>query len=168
MGTFLSLIWGVGTIYLFYKYGWRKWQPWAFMFIVAYAINPVIGEDTEEGNEKIEKSGSFSLKKEDLTALQGYINSSKWICTGFEKGSMPFIEGATFKFSSQNLSVYNDGTTANNNFTIKGIVPNFPEGCKYSALVQVNDNEDVLTLIDESLMVLGWGGGAVKLRLQRQ
>jgi hypothetical protein len=77
------------------------------------------------------------------------------------------MEGATFKFSNQGIIVSNQGTTANNKFKITGIVPDYPKGCKYSAMIQVNDNEDVLTLVDENLMVLGWGGGYAKLRLQR-
>ena len=84
-----------------------------------------------------------------------------------ELGGQTLRNMQTFKFSNQGIIVSNQGTTANNKFKITGIVPDYPKGCKYSAMIQVNDNEDVLTLVDENLMVLGWGGGYAKLRLQR-
>lgn len=49
--TVLSIAWLLGTIYFFRKHGWKAWQPWSFLFIMAYLISFVAEDKANTGSE---------------------------------------------------------------------------------------------------------------------
>ena len=77
------------------------------------------------------------------------------------------MKGATFIFSKGTLIVTGEGTTVENKYKITGIIDKFPEGSKFSAIIKINDNNDMLSWIGDDLMLLSWGGDVAKLRMQR-
>lgn len=109
----------------------------------------------------------FSVDQQQLNELNEYLQRGKWTCTNVESGTAPFMRGATFVFKNNKMIVSSQGTTVENKHEITAIMPNIPKSCKCSALITINNNKDMLTWIDEELMVLSWGGDKAKLRLQR-
>jgi hypothetical protein len=146
-------------------------------FAVAGFLFIAFGSDDEEkkssSNSSSKENSSIKQEKSEvdptqLSELNEYLQRSQWTCTNVESGTAPFMKGATFVFSNNKMIVSSEGTTVENKYEITGILPNIPEGSRYSALITINNNKDMLTWIDESLMVLSWGGDKAKLRLQRQ
>ena len=123
-------------------------------------------ENLETKTEKKELIKS-DVDPKQLSELNEYLQRGQWTCTNVESGTAPFMRGAKFIFSNNKMIVSSEGTTVENKYEITGILPNVPEGNRYSALITINNNKDMLTWIDESLMVLSWGGDKAKLRLRR-
>lgn len=145
-------------------------------FAVAGFLFIAFGSDDEEkkssSNSSSKENSSIKQEKSEvdptqLSELNEYLQRSQWTCINVESGTAPFMKGATFIFSNNKMIVSSEGTTVENKYEITGILPNVPEGSRYSALITINNNKDMLTWIDESLMVLSWGGDKAKLRLQR-
>lgn len=126
--------------------------------------NPPTGKNSGENEPKVAESSVDSRK---LSEIESYLARGSWTCTKVEKGSAPFMKGATFIFSKGTLIVTGEGTTVENKYKITGIIDKFPEGSKFSAIIKINDNNDMLSWIGDDLMVLSWGGDVAKLRMQR-
>lgn len=139
-----------------------------FVLAIGFASKSEKRDSIKNNNESTNKIEKPKVDPKQLAEIESYLGKSSWTCTNVESGSAPFMLGATFVFSNGEVKVSNEGTTVNNRYEITGILPNVPEGSKYSALVTINNNKDMLSWIDESLMLLSWGGDKAKLRLQRQ
>jgi hypothetical protein len=142
-----------------------------------YILGLIVGDEEQKSvNSSNVETTSSTVKVEDeypeidpnqLLALERYLNEDRWICLEVESGYAPFMKGATFKFERGFMHVVSGDANATNNFQVKAIMENMPEGALYSALVNVNKNTDLLTLIDPGLLVLSWGGDKAKLILKR-
>ena len=138
-----------------------------FLFL-AFGSEETKEEKSSENKENTtEKKEEFSIDPQQLSELNSYLQKGPWTCTSVESGTAPFMKGATFLFNNQGMTVSSEGTVVENKMKINGIIPNTPEGCRYSALIDINGNKDMLTWIDDGLMILSWGGDKAKLRLQR-
>ncbi len=147
----------------------KTWWVWVIILVV---LGQIFKKDDSSANEnqsseQSENQVKTSVNPQHLSELNEYLQRGQWTCTNVESGTAPFMKGATFIFSNNTMIVSSGGTTVENNIEITGILPNVPEGSKYSALITINKNKDMLTWIDENLMVLSWGGDKAKLRLQR-
>lgn len=138
-----------------------------FLFL-AFGSEETKEEKSSENKENTtEKKEEFSIDPQQLSELNSYLQKGPWTCTSVESGTAPFMKGATFLFNNHGMTVSSEGTVVENKMKITGIIPNTPEGCRYSALIDINGNKDMLTWIDDGLMILSWGGDKAKLRLQR-
>lgn len=133
------------------------------ILVIFYIIGKVSND--EKSNQEVKEENTVSpIEKEEI---ENWLARGNWTCTDVLKGTAPFMRGAMFSFNNGRLVVSGGGTTVTNDYEITGILKNIPENTKYSALVKINNNEDMLTWIDENLMVLSWGGDQAKLQLQR-
>jgi len=145
----------------------------AFLILAFGSGESKSDSSSKEKSNGVSKESSSSKDKSpavdptQLSELKDYLQRGSWTCTNVESGVAPFMKGATFIFANNKMTVSSGGTTVNNDYEITGIMPNVPEGSKYSALITINNNKDMLSWIDEGLMVLSWGGDKAKLRLQR-
>jgi len=126
--------------------------------------NPPMGKTSGENEPKTAES---SIDPRKLSELESFLSKEAWTCTKVEKGSAPFMKGATFIFSKGTLIVTGEGTTVENKYKITGIIDDFPEGSKLSAIIKINNNNDMLSWVSDDLMLLSWGGDVAKLRMQR-
>lgn len=124
-------------------------------------------EKGEIGGESEPKAAESSVNPRKLSEIESYLSRGAWTCTKVEKGSAPFMKGATFMFSKGKLIVSGEGTTVENQYKITGVIDNFPEGATLSAMIKINNNNDMLSWISDDLMLLSWGGDVAKLRMQR-
>lgn len=149
-----------------------NYQKFKYFFILVVAIGFASKKESRESSSPEKKTINTTEKPEvdpkQLSEIESYLSKSTWTCTNVESGTAPFMSGATFEFSKGTMIVSNDGQSASNSYKITGIIPNVPSGSKYSALITINNNKDMLSWIDENLMVLSWGGDKAKLRLQRK
>ena len=165
-------------LYLMWKNElWTKQTRWIVTAFIAVVIIANAGKNNAGSNSSSSTSSSketpsknqekSAVDPKQLSELNEYLQRGQWTCTNVESGTAPFMRGAKFIFSNNKMIVSSEGTTVENKYEITGILPNVPEGNRYSALITINNNKDMLTWIDESLMILSWGGDKAKLRLQR-
>jgi hypothetical protein len=50
MTIVFSIIWLLGTIYCFNRWGWASWKPWVCTIILAQAVNPYVTESGGTGS----------------------------------------------------------------------------------------------------------------------
>jgi hypothetical protein len=121
----------------------------------------------EESYSEDQDDEGFTVDPEQLAMLEAYLGAGEWTCTDVQSGTAPFMRGATFGFANGRMFVTSGPTSVENSYSITGIVPNYPEGSILSAMITINQNQDMLSAITEDLMVLSWGGDQAKLILQR-
>tara|TARA_B100000900_G_scaffold333473_1_gene294606 strand:- start:191 stop:679 length:489 start_codon:yes stop_codon:yes gene_type:complete len=129
-------------------------------------------DDSETSTDDSETStdnsdDSFTIDPAQLSELNEYLQRSSWVCTNVEKGTAPFMKGATFTFYDNSIRLTSGTTTVQKDFEITGILPDYPAGAKYSALINYNGNTESLTWISDNLMLISWFNDKAKLRLQR-
>lgn len=108
------------------------------------------------------------VEKKQNEYVENILANGSWVCTDVLEGTAPFMRGATFNFQYGRLIVSGGGTSVENNYVIKDILKNYPSSAMFSAIFEMNNKEDMITLIDARLMVISWGGEKAKLQLQRK
>ena len=147
------------------KFSFKMISLTAFSFILIFFILGKVFNDDKNNAVLNEHNSVNPIEKEEI---ESWLSRGDWTCTDVLEGTAPFMRGAMFSFNNGRLVVAGGGTRVANNYVITGILKNVPKNTKYSALVKINNNDDMLTWIDENLMVLSWGGDKAKLQLQRR
>jgi hypothetical protein len=137
------------------------------LFIIVALAGKKENPSLKNEEKKMDVSQNNDVNPSEKQEIENWLKRGNWTCTEVLKGAAPFMRGAMFSFNNGRLIVSGGGTTATNDYEITGIVENYPENTKYSAVIMINNNKDMLTWVDEKIMVLSWGGDKAKLQLQR-
>ena len=143
------------------------YKQWWFITICVIALIGILFNPNKEKNNDDIVNEKIIVNPTEKAEIENWLARGNWTCTDVLKGTAPFMRGAMFSFNNGRLVISGGGTTVTNDYVITGILKNVPENTKYSALVKINNNVDMLTRIDENLMVLSWGEGQARLQLQR-